>query len=107
MPSRNSCHTPSTVLSGRLHIKGYLFWCFRPTVWREGLLPVEYHCATVFCLAHRFCENVIPLFPILYVTAIGIVIVLIFNRKYTYCAFLDEECSLGFPNENKCMVPPF
>lgn len=32
MPSRNSCHTPSTVLSGSLHIKGYLLWCFRPTV---------------------------------------------------------------------------
>lgn len=73
---------------------------------REGLLPVEYNCAAVFCLADRFCENIIPLCPILYVTAIGILIVLIFNRKYTCCASLDWECSLGFPNENKCMVLP-
>lgn len=73
---------------------------------REGLLPVEYNCATVFCLAQGFCENVSPPFPVLYVTAIGILIVLIFNRRYTYCSFLDKEYSLGLPNENKCMVLP-
>lgn len=66
-------------------------------------MPVEYNCATVFCFAHRFCENVVPLFPILYVITAEILVLLLFNRKYIYWAFLDEEYSLSFPRENKCM----
>lgn len=63
MPSENCPHAPSAVHSGGLHIKGIFVSGFQTHCGWEGLLPVEYNCATMFCFAHRFCENVTPLFP--------------------------------------------
>lgn len=102
MPSRNSCHTPSTVLRDSLHIKGCLFGVSDP-LWERGTSASSVQLCNTILFSTQVLWKHYSSFsrPLCYCCRN---FVLIFNRKYTYCAFLDGECPLGFPNENKCMV---